>query len=659
MARKQIEPAIPESLAYQDGRRLYVHAPRGTALGKAVWALRANRADGDRDWLWVGSTRRADLIAAITAAQATETERAEKLEAGHRVTLDRGEHEARQWVKDHGGAWDPAAKQWAMPVDADPAHVDAEIEKIRAHVAKHLVTGATTPDLSRQAHRLGGQQDHTGARSGWLMPTPEAAQQLRDLIAQAKADAEAQARATAAEKQAARAERERLAAAELRDYVESLGRELVGKPRERYTQAALQRGDIIWRTQDLDTVWLVLDCSQPQYINAEQADELLSVNGLLLDPGRYVTIREVLVTATDKERTVNGARLALTRLGKGTGPIDERRTSAVEIPTIRVELDGSTIPPVLSYGRDDEGRWVVQWPADWDDYRIEAGAAHITDPDEIAILDTVETTATVVIDRYRYVVVDVAAERARREAAAAERAAETARYAAEEAEAKAAVVAEGRRLAGELGRTLAEDEPRAHRVWTDDHVPVGTVIHKRESILWAEGTERVDGWWLVVGHDPDDDRDAHAVMVTPTADELAAEKAAANQAAAEAEAAQAEAAELQALQDAMRVEVPARELTMILDSTPKARDGGGSVIYRIPGTLETGNATPKGRAYQVPRTHVEVTATSTTYRKGSRDHAEATWIVTVTGNPNDIAHVEAGRTSGSLIGARLVKQIEQ
>lgn len=176
----------PETVAWREGRRIYVVTPYGSDLNAAVRAA-GGTWDRDARALWVGSgkvdtvetilTTHVGSPEAVEQAQAATAARREQIAAivaaGLAITLAPAEVEARAAVKAAGGVWDPATSRWYMPSPEAHAEATAAVAQHRASRAaarRRSPATSSTADAVRQATRRTILEPQTHRTLQWRLP---------------------------------------------------------------------------------------------------------------------------------------------------------------------------------------------------------------------------------------------------------------------------------------------------------------------------------------------------------------------------------------------------------------------------------------------------------------------------------------------------------
>ena len=125
---KPIHDGIPTDRAWQVGRRIYVRCGYKSQINKDMRNIGAKWDPAERA-LWVGSTKKTQVIEICLAAQ----QRVDECEAvraqGRWVEIPRGAGDILAVVKELGGVYDPDGKRWAMRSDEDLARVQDMIRQ--------------------------------------------------------------------------------------------------------------------------------------------------------------------------------------------------------------------------------------------------------------------------------------------------------------------------------------------------------------------------------------------------------------------------------------------------------------------------------------------------------------------------------------------------
>lgn len=125
---KPIHDGIPTDRAWQVGRRIYVHCGYKSQINKDMRNIGAKWDPAERA-LWVGSTKKTQVIEICLAAQQRVDEREAVKAQGRWVEIPRGADDILAVVKELEGVYDPDGKRWAMRSDEDLARVQDMIRQ--------------------------------------------------------------------------------------------------------------------------------------------------------------------------------------------------------------------------------------------------------------------------------------------------------------------------------------------------------------------------------------------------------------------------------------------------------------------------------------------------------------------------------------------------
>jgi len=125
---KPIHDGIPTDRAWQVGRRIYVRCGYKSQINKDMRNIGAKWDPAERA-LWVGSTKKTQVIEICLAAQQRVDEREAVKAQGRWVEIPRGADDILAVVKELGGVYDPDGKRWAMRSDEDLARVQDMIRQ--------------------------------------------------------------------------------------------------------------------------------------------------------------------------------------------------------------------------------------------------------------------------------------------------------------------------------------------------------------------------------------------------------------------------------------------------------------------------------------------------------------------------------------------------
>jgi hypothetical protein len=181
---RSLDPAIPTSTAWQQGRRLYVRCGFASQLSAVLRNLGAHW-DGDARALWIGSTKKAAVIEAVRASEARKNAVQAVKGAGRWVHIPYDAHDIRARAKDVlGGVYGGDARKgwWAMPTDEGLAEVTALVktwhEKAEERAREERVAAQAAGDFAA-AGNAQGRRERLLERSG-RTPTGETAE-LREI----------------------------------------------------------------------------------------------------------------------------------------------------------------------------------------------------------------------------------------------------------------------------------------------------------------------------------------------------------------------------------------------------------------------------------------------------------------------------------------------